>query len=87
MECLIGTTATGNEFIQENRDCRVFIVIMWITTFIDGNHFIMRALDKCGQVTKGAWGMSWYQEAMKGVEVCEKLGGADKQVMIPGFLN
>ena len=49
--------------------------------------FGARALDKCGQVMKGAWGMSWHQEAMKGVEVCDKLGGADKQVMIPGFLN
>jgi len=31
--------------------------------------------------------MSWHQEAMKGVEVCEKLGGVDKQVMIPRFPN
>jgi hypothetical protein len=31
--------------------------------------------------------MSWHQKAMKGVEVCEKLGGADKQVLIPGFPN
>ena len=46
-----------------------------------------RALDKCGQATKGVWGMSWHQEAMKGVEVCEKLGGVDKQVMIPRFPN
>jgi hypothetical protein len=43
----------------------------------------MRALDKCGQAIKSAWGMSWHQKAMKGVEVCEKLGGADKQVLIP----
>ena len=46
-----------------------------------------RALDTCGQATKGVWGMSWHQEAMKGVEVCEKLGGVDKQMMIPRFLN
>ena len=46
-----------------------------------------RAFDKCGQATKGVWGMSWHQEAMKGVEVCEKLGGVDKQVMIPRFPN
>ena len=46
-----------------------------------------RALDKCGQATKGVWGMSWHQEAMKGVEVCEKLGGVDKQMMIPRFPN
>jgi hypothetical protein len=47
----------------------------------------MRAFDKCGQATKGVWGMSWHQEAMKGVEVCDKPGGVDKQVMIPGFPN
>ncbi len=29
--------------------------------------------------------MSWHQEAMKGVEDCEKLGGVVKQAMIPGF--
>ena len=46
-----------------------------------------RALDKCGQATKGVWGMSWHQKAMKGVEVCEKLGGVDKQMMIPRSLN
>ena len=46
-----------------------------------------RALDKCGQATKGVWGMSWHQEAMKGVEVCDKPGGVDKQVMIPRFPN
>lgn len=46
-----------------------------------------RAFDKCGQATKGVWGMSWHQEAMKGVEVCDKLGGVDKQVMIPRFPN
>ena len=45
------------------------------------------AFYKCGQATKGVWGMSWHQEAMKGVEVCEKPGGVDKQVMIPGFPN
>lgn len=31
--------------------------------------------------------MSWHQEAMKGVEICEKLGGVDKQVMIPRYPN
>ena len=39
---------------------------------------IVRALDLCGQAIKGAWGMSWYQVAMKGVKDCEKLGGAVK---------
>ena len=42
-----------------------------------------RALDICGQATKGVWGMSWRQKAMKGVEDCEKPGGAVKQALIP----
>lgn len=46
-----------------------------------------RGLDKCGQATKGAWGMSRHQKAKKGVEVCEKPGGVDKRTLIPGFLN
>ncbi len=46
-----------------------------------------RVRDFGGQSTKGTRGMSWRQEAMKGVEVCEKPGEADKQAMIPGFLN
>jgi hypothetical protein len=46
-----------------------------------------RVVDKCGQATKGTWGMSWRQKALKGVEDCEKLGGAVKQALIPGFLN
>ena len=44
-------------------------------------------LDLCGQATKGTWGMSWRQEALKGVEDCEKLGGAVKRVLIPRFPN
>ena len=48
---------------------------------------VSRAFDQCGQAMKGAWGMSWHQKAMKGVEVCEMLGGADKQVMIPRYPN
>jgi hypothetical protein len=43
--------------------------------------------DHGGQVTKGVWGMSWRQEAMKGVEGCEKPGEAVKQALIPGFPN
>ena len=46
-----------------------------------------RALNQCGQATKGVWGMSWRQEAMKGVEVCEKSGGVDKRALIPEFPN
>ncbi len=47
----------------------------------------LRELDLCGQAIKGVWGMSWYQEAMKGVEDCEKPGGVVKQAIIPGFPN
>src|SRR5687768_7076675 len=46
-----------------------------------------RALDQCGQATKGTWGMSWRQKAMKDVEVCEKLGGVDKRALIPRSPN
>ena len=42
-----------------------------------------RAFDFGGQVTKGVWGMSWRQEALKGVEDCDKHGVAVKQAMIP----
>ncbi len=44
-------------------------------------------LDSCGQATKGTWGMSWRQEALKGVEDCEKPGGVVKRALIPGFPN
>ena len=43
--------------------------------------------DQCGQATKGMWGMSWHRQAMKGVEDCDKPGGAVKQALIPGFPN
>ena len=43
-----------------------------------------RGEDHGGQVTKGVWGMSWRQKAMKGVEGCEKPGEAVKQALIPG---
>ena len=43
--------------------------------------------DKCGQATKGVWGMSRRQEAMKGVEDCDKPGEAVKRALIPGFPN
>jgi hypothetical protein len=33
------------------------------------------------------WGMSWRQEAMKGVEDCDKPGEAVKQALIPGCPN
>ena len=44
-------------------------------------------LDSCGQAIKGAWGMSWRQEAMKGVEDCDKPGVAVKRAPIPGYPN
>ena len=39
------------------------------------------------KLQKGIRRMSWYEEAMKGVEVCEKPGVADKQASIPGLPN
>ena len=48
---------------------------------------IARALGIGGQALKGTWGMSWYRMAMKGVEVCEKPGGADKRALILGCPN
>ena len=48
---------------------------------------LLRGLDICGQATKGVWGMSWRQEPMKGVEVCDKPGEVDKRALIPGFPN
>jgi hypothetical protein len=46
-----------------------------------------RGRDQCGQATKGMWGMSWRQKAMKGVEDCDKPGGAVNQALRPGFPN
>ena len=43
--------------------------------------------EQCGQATKGMWGMSWRQKAMKGVEDCDKPGVAVNQALIPGFPN
>ena len=38
-----------------------------------------------GEANKGMWGMSWRQQAKKGVEGCDKPGEAVKQALIPGF--
>ena len=46
-----------------------------------------RALNNCGQATKGAWGMSWRQKTMTGVEDCEKSGVVVKQTLIPECPN
>ena len=48
---------------------------------------IVLAIDHGGQIHKGVWGMSWRQKAMKGVEGCEKPGGAVKRALILGSLN
>ena len=47
----------------------------------------VRGQEQCGQATKGMWGMSWRQKAMKGVEDCDKLGVAVNQALIPRFPN
>lgn len=44
-------------------------------------------IGQCGQAIKGVWGMSWRQEAKKGVEDCEKPGGAVKRALMPGYPN
>jgi hypothetical protein len=46
-----------------------------------------RGDDQCGQATKGVWGMPWRQEAMKGVEDCDKPGELVKRELIPGYPN
>ena len=46
-----------------------------------------RIIHHGGQANKGVWRMSRRQEAMKGVEGCEKPGVAVKQALIPGFPN
>ena len=43
--------------------------------------------EQCGQATKGMWGMSWRREATKGVEDCDKPGGAVNRALRPGFPN
>ena len=46
-----------------------------------------RGRDQCGQAPKGVWGMSWRQEATKGVEDCDNPGGAVKRALRPGSPN
>ena len=60
---------------------------LWFSSNTVAEVIRLRVLDICGQATKGTWGMSWHQKAMKGVEDCEKSGGAVKQAMIPESLN
>ena len=49
--------------------------------------FNRQGVDQCGQATKGVWGMPRRQQAMKGVEDCDKPGGLVKRELIPGSLN
>jgi hypothetical protein len=58
----------------------------WVQPF-SGPHRAGRGRGQCGQATKGVWGMSGRQEAMKGVEDCDKPGGTVKRVLIPGYPN
>ena len=44
-------------------------------------------VDKCGQITKGVWWMSWHREAKKDVVACDKLRGTGKRVLIRRCLN
>jgi hypothetical protein len=46
-----------------------------------------RGIDQCGQATKGMWGMSGRQQAMKGVQDCDKPGEVVKRALIPGYPN
>ena len=48
---------------------------------------VVTVIDKCGQATKGAWWMSWHQEAMKDVVACDKLREAGKRALIRRFPN
>ena len=62
-------------------------VLSGVVGFGQSRPWGLRALDSGGQATKGAWGMSRHQEALKGAEDCDKPGETVKQVMIPGFPN
>ena len=55
--------------------------LLWVVAAWGGGQ------EQCGQATKGVWGMPWRQEAMKGVEDCDKPGGLVKRELIPGSLN
>ena len=72
------TSWTGNRVDRssDSRPCQQDSVSGWRG---------VRARDQFGQATKGMWGMSWRQEAMKGVEGCEKPGEAVKQAFDPGI--
>ena len=47
----------------------------------------LTVIDKCGQVLKGVWWMSWHREATKDAEACDMLREAGNQALIRRFLN
>ena len=55
--------------------------------YSDEGRRAVTVIDKCGQVLKGAWWMSWHREATKDVVACDKPREAGKQASIRGFLN
>ena len=74
--CTNRTVAEHDRFLAKPQDERS-----------DSWGLTLRGVDQCGQATKGVWGMPWRQEAMKGVEDCDKPGGLVKRELIPGSLN
>ena len=73
--CLIGSCYHCVEKIQRG------------PAWFKGTKLVVGGLDPCGQATKGTWGMSWRQKALKGVENCDKPGVAVKRALIPRFPN
>ena len=55
--------------------------------YSDEGRGAVTVIDKCGQVLKGAWWMSWHREATKDVVACDKLREAGKRASIRRFLN
>jgi predicted small integral membrane protein len=53
---------------------------------VERAHFIL-LFTATFHAIKGAWGMSWRQKTMTGVEDCEKFGVVVKQTLIPKFPN
>ena len=61
--------------------------LSWRAGSVSDRSVFVQGVDQCGQATKGVWGMSRRQEAMKGVEDCDKPGELVKRELIPGFPN
>ena len=73
----------GSKCLVVGKDRQVFARDQALST----KDFLGRGQDQCGQATKGVWGMSRRQQAKKGVEDCDKPGGAVKRALIPGCPN